>query len=622
MKKNSNFFSDLPMFCLFARRWPVALVSQLLVLMICFTSISAFAQSDTVSAVELTGQENGLSLHGKMQLWFDANEQYSLVQAEQALGDGYFVTFDSARSTGLINGAVWAHFVLYNPLKKSLTIQFEYVDHQLITLDAYAKSQQDLSSFLPIADFSMEQPFNLRKIAHNRFVFSSTILAGQSTEYLVKYSSKGSGYVFPSLRIWTPQNLTNAQTSEIGGFAFLAGGFFLMSVFALILGIITHIRFFYAYSLYSFCKLIAWATILGFTHQFIITQSFHWSYLSVAGGMSIFSGILFTRMFLRSAQFTPWLDKILLFMLANALFLIVCALFKIKALAVMSITLALLLYPVAVITGIKRYLQGSKEALVYSIAWGFLMAGLMTQALRDLGFIDHNVVNYYWPAFASYTEMMVIMVAMGIRVKALREQRNTAELLYRQELEQSKSKLESLVIERTKDLEQQKRHAELEAQTDSLTGTKNRRCFFTESEKLMAQSQTGKLHFSLLMFDIDNFKAINDNFGHALGDQALCKFSEVVSARIRDTDIFARVGGEEFCLLFLGDNQAAMILAERLRKDVSEIELTTAKGSLHFTTSIGVAHFAQEQAIDELIHQADTALYKAKAQGRNQVVCN
>jgi len=257
------------------------------------------------------------------------------------------------------------------------------------------------------------------------------------------------------------------------------------------------------------------------------------------------------------------------------------------------------------------------------LAWSFLAAGLVFQAMRDLGFIEHNFINYYWPPFASYTEMVVIMVAMGLKVRLLRQQKLTAERKYNMELEQSKSRLEMLVKERTRDLEQEKQKAEMDAQTDSLTGTRNRRSFFIESEKLFSGLKTHSMQLSLLMFDIDNFKKINDTYGHAIGDEALKIFCKVISARVRETDIFARLGGEEFSLILVGSKEHGTQMAERLRAEICDIKIATPKGVLQFTTSIGLAHLSSETMIDDLMLQADAALYQAKNKGRNQVVeCN
>jgi len=573
--------------------------------------------------IQLEGNENGKMTTGNLVIWHDESAEKSLQEAVSAYSADKFLAFDSNKSTGLIKGALWSHFYLKNATDQTISLHIEYVDHQLITLDAYEKSSGSNDSFQKIAEISLTRPFSERKFAHNRFIFEANIAPGQTYEYFVKYSSGDSGYVFPNLRIWEPDNLRAVQTKEITGIAFLIGGFFLMSMIACVAGVATREKFFFAYAVYALAKIGAWSTIYGYTHQLILVNNFHWSYISISAAFTIFCGLFFSRLFLQSAKFTPKFDYVILFMMANAIFLLVSALLGLKALAIITITIALLLYPMILIVAIKRWLQGSKEAAIFALAWSFLAAGLVFQAMRDLGFIEHNFINYYWPPFASYTEMVVIMVAMGLKVRLLRQQKLTAERKYNMELEQSKSRLEMLVKERTRDLEQEKQKAEMDAQTDSLTGTRNRRSFFIESEKLFSGLKTHSMQLSLLMFDIDNFKKINDTYGHAIGDEALKIFCKVISARVRETDIFARLGGEEFSLILVGSKEHGTQMAERLRAEICDIKIATPKGVLQFTTSIGLAHLSSETMIDDLMLQADAALYQAKNKGRNQVVeCN
>lgn len=590
----------------------------LLASMLVFKSV--FAAS--LPAIQINGNEDGVSLGDNFVVWYDPEAKYSHHQVASFYEQGEFFPLETMGSTGLKPGAIWSRFSLENTTDEKITLHLEYIDHQVIGLKAFEQKQEKVSGFTNVADLALYRPFEERQFAHNRFVFEITLDARQTSDILVQFSSDGMGFVFPDLRVWSPELLRNSQSMEASGISFLLGGFFLMSIIALIAGIATGEKFFYAYAVYDLSKIAAWATILGYTHQFIITDSFHWSYMSLTGALSIFCGLLFARMFLQTKIHTPRLDYILLFMMANALFLFVCAIFKITSLSVISITIALLLYPVLSVVGLIRWRQGSKEAAVFALAWTFLVIGLVIQALRDLGFVEHNMLNYYWPPIASYTEMMVIMAAMGLKVRRLRLQKEAAELKYTAHLENSKTELENQVLERTRDLIKEKSKAEQEARTDWLTGTHNRRSFFNESERILSESREVKepCSYSLLMFDIDHFKQINDNYGHSIGDQALKRFAATIMSKIREQDVFGRLGGEEFSLLVCDTRENALQLAERLREDISQLIIETPLGAVKLTTSIGVAHLIEESKIDDLLSQADRALYEAKKQGRNKVV--
>ena len=587
-----------------------------------------FAQESALvqEPIEVDSGENGDKRTGQHEIWHDPGNDKTLQQAELAYQNGEFKPLLSKGSTGLKPGAFWTHFKLTNTTGQRLRLYLEYVDHQLIELDAYGRPLSGDSN--PTADMeyrhlismSMNKPFDLRPISHNRFAFPIEIDAGQTAEYLVKLSSAEVGFIFPSLRIWTPKNLAASHTFETSAIAFLFGGILLMSMLALVGGIATGEKSFYAYALYCLSKIAAWGTILGYTHQYLIKENFHWSLMSISGAISILCGLIFSRYFLQTREFTPKLNYVLLFMMANAGLLLFAALTDIKILAIITITLALLLYPMLTVIGLVRWRQGSTEAGVFALAWSLLVVGLVVQAMRDLGLVAHNFVNYYWPPFASFSEMLTIMAAMGIKVRRLGQEKRLAEQRYRQHLERSKAELEETVQARTKELAQAKHQAELEARTDPLTGIHNRRSFLYLAGRSLKLAQRKSRPMSLLMFDIDHFKSINDAHGHSMGDEALCSFTRTILGSIRETDIFGRLGGEEFGLLVCEEQDKVMHIAERLRDDIARIELDSSEGTLQFTSSIGIAHMQDDCSIEELLKYADSALYEAKNKGRNTVI--
>jgi diguanylate cyclase (GGDEF)-like protein len=156
------------------------------------------------------------------------------------------------------------------------------------------------------------------------------------------------------------------------------------------------------------------------------------------------------------------------------------------------------------------------------------------------------------------------------------------------------------------------------AYTDSLTNIYNRLHFahFLDAEIDKVKRYGGK--FSIIFFDLDNFKEVNDNFGHMVGDDVLERVTEIVSKANRSADIFARYGGEEFIILTPETNMSgALIHAERLRNDIESYNFKTA-GKI--TSSFGVAEFdAENDTVESLLERADKALYMAKEFGRNRV---
>jgi diguanylate cyclase (GGDEF)-like protein len=157
------------------------------------------------------------------------------------------------------------------------------------------------------------------------------------------------------------------------------------------------------------------------------------------------------------------------------------------------------------------------------------------------------------------------------------------------------------------------------ATTDELTGCHNRRHFLQQGEIELLRHKRYHHPMALLMLDIDHFKKVNDVCGHAVGDRALKKLAEAVSGNLRSSDLFARIGGEEFVVLLPEtDTALALTIAERLR---ASLRMDISDKIDPMSVSIGVVELAeQDSTLDDLLRYADQALYQAKEEGRDRVV--
>ncbi len=161
------------------------------------------------------------------------------------------------------------------------------------------------------------------------------------------------------------------------------------------------------------------------------------------------------------------------------------------------------------------------------------------------------------------------------------------------------------------------------ASTDPLTGALNRRAFLAILQNEWQRTARYGSGFSLLLFDLDHFKKVNDAHGHDTGDSVLCRFAALVRASLREVDVFARWGGEEFiAALPHTPLEVAMATAERIRKTVAEQRFAAAEGAeFPVTVSVGVSSLsAKGPPLADVIKWADTALYEAKHGGRNRVM--
>lgn len=158
------------------------------------------------------------------------------------------------------------------------------------------------------------------------------------------------------------------------------------------------------------------------------------------------------------------------------------------------------------------------------------------------------------------------------------------------------------------------------ATRDLLTGVYNRTFFIDEYEKKELEAKKNNLSFSIILFDLDYFKNINDEYGHQKGDLVLKTVAKVISNRLRKTDVLSRWGGEEFCiLLFNTDIDTAEKIAEELRFLIENIKI---QGIRKFTASFGVTQWKLGDNKESLFKRVDNSLYLAKLSGRNKVVTN
>ncbi len=190
------------------------------------------------------------------------------------------------------------------------------------------------------------------------------------------------------------------------------------------------------------------------------------------------------------------------------------------------------------------------------------------------------------------------------------------------ELNDHNIRLEQKVIERTKELEKSTAKLYKQATIDVLTEIPNRRYYFEMSDRYLQLSHRKRQPLSFIIFDIDHFKRVNDTYGHETGDQVLIAICEQINLLLRRSDIFGRIGGEEFAITLLDtDLEKATVIAEKLRESIFNNPYTSRDLSINLSISLGVTQ-AQENELEvsQMLSRADQALYQAKNEGRNRVI--
>lgn len=229
--------------------------------------------------------------------------------------------------------------------------------------------------------------------------------------------------------------------------------------------------------------------------------------------------------------------------------------------------------------------------------------------IRDLGHMDTPVRSYLGIPLISREKVIGVMSMQNFEVRAFNAEHVRL--------------FETVASQATIAIENARLYSQMEylAMTDSLTQLYNHRQFIQLATAEFERSIRYRTRLALIMVDIDRFKNVNDNYGHAIGDEVLRQLGQLINSAIRSMDIAGRVGGEEFMILMPHTSmKSALQAAERLRSLVADHPFQTLKGSLPITASFGVSKLIPaSDSLQIFLDRADQAMYKAKENGRNQV---
>ncbi|GIT97960.1 diguanylate cyclase [Sulfurovum sp. TSL1] len=233
-------------------------------------------------------------------------------------------------------------------------------------------------------------------------------------------------------------------------------------------------------------------------------------------------------------------------------------------------------------------LKGNRSARFFLLGTASGLIGAFITALTVMSYIPYTYLTYKAIDLGMYVDVVLLSMALADRMKMTQEKR---------------------VI------------AEKEAKTDILTGLYNRRAYYEISHKEFQRLLRHNRCLSVIMFDIDHFKEINDSYGHGAGDNVLKCVAKIVKDVIREYDYAFRMGGDEFLVLLPETNeQQALFLAERIRKRVANKKFIEKDDKFFITASFGISQYNHiERSIETIVKRADKALYEVKECGRNSV---
>ncbi|QOP41702.1 sensor domain-containing diguanylate cyclase [Sulfurimonas marina] len=267
---------------------------------------------------------------------------------------------------------------------------------------------------------------------------------------------------------------------------------------------------------------------------------------------------------------------------------------------------------------IQTYRRGYVGAKYYLIALIIYSAMMTLMVLTFNAFLEYNFLNRHLFVLGSFIEIIFFTLILANKYRTISQEKIKiqAELLV--EKNKNEEELKLAVEERTQELEDAKKELERLVVTDYLTKAKNIRAYREKIVGLLSLYERYKTPFSMIIFDIDDFKAINDTYGHRMGDIVLIELTKLIQRNIRKNDYFFRIGGEEFILLLENTGlDKAEKFAQNLLVMVSN-KLSVIKDH-QITVSIGLTEVEPNDTEDSIYKRADTFLYKSKNNGKNQV---
>ena len=317
----------------------------------------------------------------------------------------------------------------------------------------------------------------------------------------------------------------------------------------------------------------------------------------VALAASLIALVLFARSFLQTKARAPQANRAM----QGLLLLLLAVLLQVPFMSMAYLNRCFLvvggLVPFALVTASAVcWCRGYRPARFLVLSCGLYGACGIVYALTFMGWLPFNDATFHSFQIGSALEAIFLSFALADRINLLRQER--------EQLSHS-----------------ERRHKEL-AVTDGLTELYNRRYFEAQIDLEIEGADRLGHKLTLMMLDVDNFKAFNDCYGHQVGDRVLATLGTILLSCVRDKDVACRYGGEEFTIILPGgQNSTAVEIYERINGELAAHRVgSEGRDAGQITMSIGVAeHLPGEPAVN-LVHRADQALYEAKARGRNQIV--
>jgi len=521
------------------------------------------------------------------QVLAETDRALTIEQAETAFSRGDFVQWQKpVLSFGIGTSPRWLTAEVDNPGKSDILRRLVIENSWLDKLDIYVIENHQLVKAAHMGD---SLTFSERPVKHRFFVFDYRYKPG-ITQLFIRVETPDPMVIpifFETLEQAFEHDIFNSYS-----YGFLYGLIIALLLYNLILYLRLHFHRYLFYVIYLGFFLLMNLTYTGHGYYLIwpdsafIQKWAHPFFISLFA----FSGIIFAFEFLQTRKHFPVLFYrtiifCLLFLFSQGL----CFIYNVQYIAVASAIGFVIFYSVFTLyLAIINLRPQHREVTFFLIANIATLTGSVLTAMTVWGILPYHILLYRAVEIGIAIDVILLSIALAEQFRIIQEEK------------QSALKLAAL---------------------DPLTGLYNRRAFYELVSPHLHNARRYQQNLSIIILDIDNFKMINDEFGHNTGDKVIQRTAEILQKHIRKGDISARWGGEEFIVL-LPETELlkARQFAERIRDAISQQQFPLPDNSLSFTVSIGITELSSDMSsIEDLVKAADEQLYRAKSEGRNRV---
>ncbi len=621
--------------------------------------------ASALESVEVHNLDRGYSLNDHVEFAID---KLGVLTPEQVMFEeqSWSVHNKETLSFGYTNFVYWFRFQVKNSSAQKIShlLEIAYPVLDDVRIIVYDSSDNRLITQHQLGD---KIPFKLRQVQHRHFVVPLDVQAHQKQTWLLRIETSSSMQI--PMTIWPEREFFIQDQSRLMGLGLYYGIMFIMVLYNLFVFLSVREENYLYYVFYVASMAGFLASLQGLSFQYVWPNATSWndSAIIVLLAGVVFFTCIFTKNFLALANGYVILNRLFsIVIISSAAIAMSVNFFPYYILIKVLIGLAVLGITLVIYTGILRWGQGFNAARYFTIAWSSMLLGGAILALNKFNIIPRNTFTENAVQLGSALEVILLSFALADRLnqekrerfeaqitalnservastaqaEALEQERcaRTAQekaLVHEREAREAQAQaleiqrrandtLENKVRERTTALESANQKLAVLSTTDALTSVRNRRYFDQVLEREFNRAYREREQLSILMLDIDNFKIVNDDYGHQVGDEALRVVASVLRNVIhRTTDLTARYGGEEFAIILPNtDVSGAYKVAEKIRNKIAEKVLDAEGIEFSLTVSIGVMGDAPTagDSADLWLKKADDALYLAKEGGRNKVL--